>query len=532
MKNISLDRVSEYLESLISFTLRKDNVLMATLLQLRPPLFMFLCALASLSMCVAQKNTQYPEDQLREREAAAHLRFLASDELMGRMTGSPSIDVAARYIAEQFREWHLEVFPGMGGYFQPVPLQRRVPSTNGQMILLGDTLVQGKKMAMRAGAPVEWKGEYVYAGFGAIDPEKKTDDYKGLDVKGKTVIVRFGAEGNVNPRAGMELSTMKQKLAADRGAVAIIELYKGTFAWRLLASFLSRPGMELGAAGPDLPHFMVEDTSFVLGAKLQKQIHGPMSIQSGGIRREPIPARNVIGYIRGSDPKLRDEYVLLTAHYDHLGTGKGRSATADTIFNGARDNAMGVVALIEAAQAFSVQPPKRSVIIAAVTGEEVGEFGSRHLSANPPVPMDHIVFDLNSDGAGFDDTTIVTVVGLERTTAEGPIQQGSQRYGLTAIADPVPEQHLFDRSDNTNFAALGVPAPTYSAGFRSFGDEIMKYYHKAEDQVDDSFNFSYFLKFCKAYVHSARLIADMKEKPFWKPGDKYESAGKMLYRMQ
>ena len=158
--------------------------------------------------------------------------------------------------------------------------------------------------------------------------------------------------------------------------------------------------------------------------------------------------------------------------------------------------------------------------------------GSIFTLANPPVPMDHIVFDLNSDGAGFDDTTIVTVVGLERTTAEGPIQLGSQRYGLTAIADPVPEQHLFDRSDNTNFAALGVPAPTYSAGFRSFGDEIMKYYHKAEDQVDDSFNFSYFLKFCKSYVHSARLIADMKEKPFWKPGDKYESAGKKLYRMQ
>jgi hypothetical protein len=146
--------------------------------------------------------------------------------------------------------------------------------------------------------------------------------------------------------------------------------------------------------------------------------------------------------------------------------------------------------------------------------------------------MDQIVFDLNSDGAGFDDTTIVTVVGLERTTAQESMQQGSQRYGLTAIVDPVPEQSLFDRSDNANFAALGVPAPTYSAGFRSFGAEIMKYYHKAEDQVDDSFNFSYFLKFCKAYVHSARLIADMKEKPFWRAGDKYEKVGKALYKIR
>lgn len=522
-------RISSPQTSFVSCTLRKDNHRMTTLHRPCRVVLVLFCAVVCSSSGRAQNNNQYPEDQIRQQEAAAHLRFLASDELMGRMTGSPSLDVAARYIAEQFREWRVEAFPGMEGYYQAVPLQRRVAPTGGQLVLFGDTLVQGKKMVTRSGAPLDWKGECVYVGYGLIDQEKKTDDYNGIDVRGKTVIARFGAEGSPSPMAGMELSAAKRTLAAEHGAVALIELYKGTFAWRLLASYLSRSGMELGAAGPDLPHFMVEDTSFVIGAKLQTQKRGPLSIQSGGIRREPISARNVIGYIKGSDPKLRDEYVLLTAHYDHIGTGKGRGASTDTIFNGARDNAMGVVALIEAAQAFSMQPPKRSVIIAAVTGEEVGEFGSRYLSAHPPVPMDHIVFDLNSDGAGFDDTTIVTVVGLERTSAEGPIQQGSQRYGLTAIVDPVPEEHLFDRSDNTNFAVLGVPAPTYSAGFRSFGEEIMKYYHKAEDQVDDSFNFSYFLKFCKAYVHSARLIADMKEKPFWKPGDKYEAAGKKLY---
>ena len=491
----------------------------------------FLLALCSC-IASAQKNVPFPEDQLRTQETAAHLRFLASDELLGRMTGSQSIDVAARYIAEQYREWQLEVFPGMEGYFQEVPLQRRTPSADGQLVLLGDTLLQGKKMITRSGGPLEWKGEYVYVNFGWIDPAKKTDDYYGIDAKGKTVIARFGGEGNPSPMAAMELSASKRKFAADHGAVAFIELYKGNFAWRSLAGFLGRSGIELGVSGPDLAHFMVEDTSLAIAARLQKQVQGSVSIKSGGIRREPIRARNVIGYIKGSDPKLRDEYVLLTAHYDHLGTGRGRGASSDTIFNGARDNAMGVVALIEAAKAFSIQPPRRSVIIAAVTGEEIGEFGSRHLSENPPVPMDHIVFDLNSDGAGFDDTTIVTVVGLERTTAEGAIQAGSERYGLKAIADPVPEQRLFDRSDNVNFAVLGVPAPTYSAGFRSFGEEIMKYYHKAEDQVDDSFNFSYFLKFCKAYVHSARLISDMKDKPFWKPGDKYEAAGKKLYRVR
>jgi Zn-dependent M28 family amino/carboxypeptidase len=247
------------------------------------------------------------------------------------------------------------------------------------------------------------------------------------------------------------------------------------------------------------------------------------------VRKESIRARNVLGFIKGADPNLRDEYVLLTAHYDHIGTGKATGTSTDTIFNGARDNAMGTVALIAAAKSFAAQPPKRSVIIAAVTGEEIGEFGSRYLASNLPVPTNQVVFDLNSDGAGYDDTTIVTVVGLERTTAETAIRQGSERYGLKAVGDPVPEQHLFDRSDNTNFARLGIPAPTYSEGFRSFGPEILKYYHQAADQADDSLNFSYFTNFCKAYVHSARLIADMKEKPFWKSGDEYEKAGKALY---
>lgn len=190
---------------------------------------------------------------------------------------------------------------------------------------------------------------------------------------------------------------------------------------------------------------------------------------------------------------------------------------------------MGATALIAAARSFVAYPPKRSVIIAALTGEEVGGFGSRYLAEHPPVPMDQIVFDLNTDGAGFDDTTIVTVVGLERTTAQESIEKGAQRYGLKAIPDPVPERNLFNRSDNTKFASLGIPAPTFSAGFHSFGDEILKYYHMAADEAGDDFNFSYFLKFCKAYVHSARLIADMKEKPFWNPGDTYEKAGRKLY---
>lgn len=489
------------------------------------------CCTFSVAILVAQKKTVYPEDQLRHEDVAAHLRFLASDELMGRMTGTPWIQVAARYLAEQFRASGLHAFPQAKGYFQLVPLLRRTPPTGGHIVFLGDTLMQAKKMVLRNGGPLNWNGRFVFVGYGLVDSAKRIDDYRGLDVRGNIAVARFGAEDNKNLYASFtDIAEKKRKIAAERGAIALIEFYRGAFQWRSIASYFAQPTFESESGGNSSPHLLVEDTLSALVAKAEVQSGGSIELRTEGFREEQVHARNVIGLIKGSDLKLRDEYVLLTAHYDHVGTGKSDGASSDTIFNGARDNGMGTVALLAAARSFAANPPKRSVIVAAVTSEEIGLFGSRHLAANSPVPLEKIVFDLNCDGAGFDDTTIVTVVGLERTTAQSAIKQGAQRYGLRAIPDPVPEQNLFNRSDNVSFASQGIPAPTFSPGFHQFGEEILKYYHKTSDQADDHFNFSYFLKFCKAFVHSARVIGDMKEKPFWKPGDPYEKAGTKLYQ--
>ena len=480
---------------------------------------------------VAQTKPAFPEDRLSQAEYAAHLRFLASDEMRGRMTGSPWLEVAARYIAEQFRSAGLAPVQGAPGFLQNISLTRRTPPATGQIVLGSDTMRQGKNMMIRNGGALDWSGECVFVGYGLVDPDRKIDDFKGLDLKGKLAVARFGAAAESDFVGSLtSLSEKKRQSAAERGAVALVEFYRGPREWRLFLSFLGRAGLEIQSGSSDFVHFLVEDTAGALGAQAERQKVSAGSIQTPGIRVEISKTSNVIGLVRGSDPRLRDEYVLLTAHYDHIGTRAPRGgASADTIYNGARDNAMGTVALIAAAHSFNAQPPKRSVLIAALTGEEVGGFGSRYLAEHPPVPMNRIVFDLNSDGAGFDDTTIVTVVGLERTTARDAIIKGAGRYGLVAIKDPVPEQNLFNRSDNTKFASLGVPAPTFSAGFRAFGDEINKYYHTAADEAGDDFNFSYFVKFCKAYVHAARLIGDMKEAPFWTPGDSYEKAGRKLY---
>ncbi len=148
---------------------------------------------------------------------------------------------------------------------------------------------------------------------------------------------------------------------------------------------------------------------------------------------------------------------------------------------------------------------------------------------HPLLPLNKMVYCFNSDNAGYNDTTVATIIGLGRTTAEGFIKTACQAYNLTAIDDPVPEQNLFDRSDNVSFAKKGVPAPTFSLGLTAFDGEVTKHYHQASDQWN-TLNYNYLYRFFGSYVYACRLIGNAPERPFWKPGDKYYSAGMELYK--
>lgn len=240
-----------------------------------------------------------------------------------------------------------------------------------------------------------------------------------------------------------------------------------------------------------------------------------------------VQAKNVIGMIEGSDPDLKDEYILLTAHYDHVGVGPA-TAEGDSIYNGARDNAIGVATVLAAGKYFANHPPKRSVILALWSAEELGLIGSGYFSENPAVPLHQVVYNLNIDGAGYNDTSKVTIIGLERTEAESIFQSSSQEFGLEAIPSPVPELGLFNRSDNVHFARKGIPAPTFSPGFTAFDEDIQYYYHQPTDE-SDTIDFEYVTNYAKAYVLSAERIANADEAPFWISGDSYESAGVELY---
>lgn len=481
------------------------------------------------AVTVAQPVSKLPESKLTRNELEAQLRFLASDELQGRRTGSTGNLVAARYIAEQFRVLGLKPVAGQSDYYQKVPFLQTKPVAYARLQIGADSLQLGNQFVLISGAKTQVKAETVYIGYGLTDG---ADGYNGRDVRGKIVVAQVGSPEATTNRGLMAASEQKRKLAAEKGAVGLIELYtSGTYPWPIVTRAFQ--GEQLGLApateAPTLLHLWVDNGKNQL-AGLKDGVQ-TVSVETSGRQQQIIDAVNVAAVIEGTDPKLKNEYVLLSAHFDHVGVGKqgGQPYTsADSIFNGARDNAFGVVALLASAKTLQAQRPKRSILILAVTGEELGLLGSRYYAEHPLIPLKQTVFNLNSDGAGYTDTTIVSVLGLDRTGAKTEIETASKAFGLGVFADPAPEQNLFDRSDNVNFAVKGIPAPTFSGGFKKFDESLFKYYHQAADNPD-TIDYGYLLKFCKAFSYTARLIADKPTRPKWIAGDKYEAASKALY---
>lgn len=190
---------------------------------------------------------------------------------------------------------------------------------------------------------------------------------------------------------------------------------------------------------------------------------------------------------------------------------------------------MGTTTVLSIAENIAKYPTKRSALFILFTGEEKGLLGSKYYVENPVLPLNKMVYCFNSDNAGYNDTSVITVIGLSRTTAAQHIKDAATAFGLTAIDDPAPEQNLFDRSDNVMFAQKGIPAPTFSLGFKSFDGDVTKYYHQAGDEAN-TLDYDYLVKFFESYVLAGRLIANDPKTPVWISDDKYAPAGKSLYK--
>jgi len=241
--------------------------------------------------------------------------------------------------------------------------------------------------------------------------------------------------------------------------------------------------------------------------------------------------KNILAFVRGTDPVLQNQFVILSAHYDHAGVSRYATMVngkLDSIFNGARDNATGVAAVIAAAKYFALYPPRRSLLFICYSAEEEGEIGSRYYAEHPVIPLDHTIFNLNVDNAGYNTTHAICLFGLGRTSADSLIQKACGAYDLAVYREP-PALELFKRSDNYSLARVGIPAPCFSLGMKHWDEKVDNYYHQVSDEVE-TMDLDYVIKFVRAYILSAEYIANDPSQPRWTAGDEFEKNWQALFK--
>ena len=501
-----------------------------------------------------------------------HVRYLSHDLLEGRGTGQRGGDIAAEYIATQFAEYGLKPAGENGSYLQKVPLVgittlaetqfSLAPKHGAAMHLKPLDEYVAYDQTQQAQSDVD--AEIVYVGYGIEAPEYNWDDYKGVDVSGKVLLMLVNEPPSDDPRffKGKALTyygrwTYKYEEAARKGAVGVILIHKedmASYPWEVVRnsnsgekSYLKLEGPVLkvaswvqlevaqklaAASGMDLEKMMADARTrdfrpLSLGAKLKAHM-------ASKVRN--FESNNVVAMLPGSNRQMKDEAVMYTAHYDHLGIRP--DMPGDNIYNGAADNATGCGILLELARAFSVarDRPGRSMIFAAVTAEEQGLLGSEYLGKHPPVPAGKIALDLNYDdvkplGAAEE----VEVSGAERTTFYPWVQATAKEFRLAIRPDARPEAGHFYRSDHFSLARVGIPSFSINEGMKFKGhDEAWglaqdkeyteKHYHQPSDEYHPEMDFTGDSAMARFGFALGWEAASFTKLIGWQKGDEFEAA--------
>jgi peptidase M28-like protein len=485
----------------------------------------FILAAAVVAAAAGAANLPLPTAEstssITTRDLKMHLSFLASEELGGRYTLSPSNRVAARYLASQLESYGYRGAARDGSFFQRVPLSFRDVDRAASRVTLN---IGGAKREFNyadgflADVPTEMNisGGLVYVGYGVSSPRNNYDDYAGLKVKGKIVVI---ADGTPESLKNVKLNGGEQAEAAaiEHGAIAAVKIpdAQTLLSWDHLKGFLggqqqlglpprttadgkSLPGI---AAGPELIKAIAkamgkESADLVTSANKLKptEIAATAEIKLRVDVKEAPPAQNVVGILDGADPKLKDEYVVFSAHYDHLKTGdKGE------VYRGADDDGSGTVSVLEIAQAFSLGPrPRRSTLIVFHTGEELGLFGSAYnTDYEPVVPLQKLVANFNIDMVGrsrpagdddprdahLTDKDSIYIIGadklsteLNKLSEETNLATARLKFDYTYNDEKHPERFYY-RSDHYNYAKHGIPIIFYFTG-------VHRDYHRTSDVVE------------------------------------------------
>ncbi|MDH4045461.1 MAG: M28 family peptidase [Gemmatimonadota bacterium] len=429
-------------------------------------------------------------------DIAARVGVLADDSMGGRFTPSPELDRAADYVAAEFARFGLEPAGDSGGFIQRYTLEQPVPDTAGSFITIGRTRIRFGTDAIpwAAGGTVEPVTGRTVLVTGMLPPRR------GLDLEGAIVIAAVGTDGTGQPTA--QGRAVLRAITQANPAAVLIPVDSPDEVWPTVVSQRFRTVLApawLSSRG--IPHVEVRDRAIgpALGAVgvdlgVARQSTGevqtrpldlPIIVVSRTRAAEATTAPNVAALLRGADPVLRDEVIVVSAHMDHVGvTGRGRcrAVGADSICNGADDNASGTVSVIELAEAFATQAPRprRSILFLTVSGEERGMWGSDYFAAHPPVPIDQLVADINLDMVGRNWPDTIVAIGREHSdlgTTLGRVEAAHPELRMTVRDDPWPNERFYYRSDHYNFARRGVPVLFFFNGTHVD-------YHRPSDHPD------------------------------------------------
>jgi Zn-dependent M28 family amino/carboxypeptidase len=496
-----------------------------------------------------------------EAAIKAHVAFLAADALRGREAGTADYRVAADYVAARMLAAGLEP-AGSEGWFQPVPLATARLAAEPVMTLTAGgasvPLTFGSDFTAVRSAPgsaaVDVDAAVVFAAHGVVDAASKRDDYRGLDVRGKIVALLYtgpvGPPSEVAAHLGDRVG--RARVAAARGAAGVVFIESG----RMTASFATLHGgwdaTSVTWVGPDgrardggaralgllsqagaaklfaggrlsLTDVLAADTAGRVPAT--GPLPGRMRVQQR-FTTERVSSPNVVGRLRGSDPSLRDEHIVLSAHLDHVGV-TARPVKGDAIHNGALDNAMGIASMLEVARRFGegAARPKRSILFVAVTAEEKGLIGSDYFATYPTVPRAGLAANVNLDMPillyRFRD---LVALGADRSSI-GPIAAAAvQAAGFTLVPDPTPEQASFVRTDHYSFVRQGIPSVSLKIGPGNGGAEatarfLRDNYHKPSDEIGLPIDWTAAKDFVGVKHAIARALADAPARPRWNKGD-------------
>lgn len=532
----------------------------------RPALLACILLLITTS-AYAQSATQADVDHADALEA--HLNFLSDDLLQGREPGNPGYDIAAAYVASHYKALGIEPAGENGSYYQAVPLRvskrdlsaakmslmrngKRTDFTpNDDFIINVQALYPDNEIT----APV------VFAGFGVDAPAFGVDDYAGLDVKGKIVAVFLGAPKSMpgEERAHYGNNATKAQLAAAHGAVGIIAFhtiaFDAVFPYERIASrgnrssmtwmrdattaYVAAPEIQTGA----LINKSVAEQLFEGAERSFDTLRQQADAETGSVKgfaldgeltlgqatqHEQIESVNVAAMIEGTDPELKNEVIVFSAHLDH--DGIGNAVAGDKIYNGAIDNASGTAVIMEVARAMRANPPRRSVMFLSVTAEEKGLIGAQYFAHNPTVSKANIVANINVDGVMmFYDFTDLIVFGADHSSLGDVVEKVASEYSLSLAEDPFVDQGFFTRSDHYRFVQQGIPSifPIIGVGETADGEQGLTYfqdylsnhYHRPSDDMQQPFDFVAGAKFVHIMADIAQQVGNADERPAWNKDD-------------